>query len=293
MELRVLNYFLTIIDAGSISLAAEQLHLTQPTISRQIKALEAELGQALFIRHQNGPIELTSAGQLLKDRAQELISLATKTTQEFHQLTDVITGDVYLGGGESYLFKHLAQVVAQLQHDYPHIHYHLTSGNAPDVQRLLDQGLLDFAIVSHPRQLPAYEYLKLPYHDTWGVIVPNDHPLANHSNIHRDELTAYPLILSRQAITNRDSDNQFRNWMGNLNDFEIISTFNLISNSLYLVEAKVGVMIAFANMINHPKLTFIPLDPTVTATQYVIWKRGKVLSPASQLFIDALKKAVK
>lgn len=289
MEIRVLRYFLAIIKEGGITQAANSLHLTQPTISRQIKELEEELGKQLFIRHKKGQIELTQEGLLLQNRAEEIIAMVDKTENDFRYLTDIIEGDVYIGGAESHIFRHIAIIAKQLQEQYPNVRYHLSSGNAEDITSLLDKGLLDFALIVHPRQLPHYHYQKLPSQDIWGVILPTTDPLAQKDSIALEDIQDLPLILSRQALTKTQSDNQLVNWLGNLNQLNIVTTFNLSYNALFMVEEGLGYLIGFDQLTYNPNLTFRPLDPLLTSDHYLVWKKDKVFSAAAQLFLEKLQ----
>ena len=170
MELRVLRYFLAVAREESITAAANQLHVTQPTLSRQLMDLEKELGSPLFIRG-NRKITLTEEGLFLRTRAQEIIDLADKTD-------GMISGEVHIGAGETQAIRLIAKAAHRLRDEQPMIHYRLFSGNADDVMEKLDKGLLDFGIVIEPVDISKYDSLKLPYHDLWGVLMRRDAPLA-------------------------------------------------------------------------------------------------------------------
>lgn len=181
MELRVLRYFLTTAREGSITNAANVLHVTQPTLSRQIHDLEEELGQRLFVRGSRN-MSLTAEGMILRKRAEEIISMVDKTEAEFHSMSNVVSGDIYIGGGETEAVKLIAQIVCELRTAYPEIHYHLYSGNAEDVTERLDKGLLDFGLLIQPADISKYDYFNIPARDTWGVIMRKDIPLAKKRN---------------------------------------------------------------------------------------------------------------
>lgn len=291
MEIRVLRYFLAIIKEGGITQAANSLHITQPTISRQIKELEDELGKQLFIRHKKGQIELTQEGLMLQNRAEEIIAMVDKTESDFRYLSDMIEGDIYIGGAESQAFSHIAQLTKTIQSHYPKIYYHLSSGNAEDIMGLLDKGLLDFALVVHPRKLPRYHYAKMPYQDTWGLLMPTRDPLAQKKGITLEDIASLPLILSRQAITRTQSDSQLMTWLGDTDSLNIVATFNLGYNALHLVEAGLGYMISFDQLTHNPNLAFRPLEPLLTSDHYLVWKKDKVFSSAAQLFLEQLLEA--
>lgn len=287
MEIRVLRYFLAIIKEGGITQAATSLYISQPTISRQIKDLEDELGKQLFIRHKKGQIELTQEGLLLQNRAEEIISMVDKTENDFRYLTDIIEGDIYIGGGETHAFSKIAKVAKMLNKKYPKLRYHLSSGNAEDIMGQIDKGLLDFAIIAHPKQSQRYNYLKLSYQDIWGVVLPKNDKLAEKKNIEIRDLQGKSLILSRQALQKTQSDNQLLDWLGETKNLNIIATFNLVFNALFLVEEGMGYMIAFDELTNKDNLTFRPLYPSLKSDHYLVWKKDKVLSAAAQLFIDS------
>ena len=199
MELRVLRYFLTIVRKGSITHAANSLHITQPTLSRQIRDLEEELGQKLFTRS-NYSMILTPEGMVLKKRAEEIIALVDKAEAEFYSMGNEVSGDIYIGGGETKSMKAIADIMKKLQTSYPSIHYHLYSGNSEDVTERLGKGLLDFGILIQPADIAKYDYINLPTKDTWGVIMRKDSPLAQKETIRKEDLLELPLICSRQAI---------------------------------------------------------------------------------------------
>lgn len=175
MELRVLRYFLAVAREETISGAAEYLHVTQPTLSRQMMELEEELGKKLFIRG-NRKISLTEEGMFLRKRAQEIVALVDRTESEFSVSDENISGDVSIGGGETDAMRLVARTATRLQARYPHISYHLFSGNADDVAERLDRGLVDFGIFIGAVELSKYDFLQLPVRDTWGVLMRKDSP---------------------------------------------------------------------------------------------------------------------
>lgn len=177
MEIRVLRYFLAIAREGSITNAANFLHVTQPTLSRQIRDLEEELGQKFFTRGSHN-MTLTAEGMILRKRAEEIISMVDKTEAEFSSMENLVGGDIYIGGGETDAIKLIAKIAKELRASYPDIHYHLYSGNSEDVTDRLDKGLLDFGILIQPADISKYDYINIPAKDTWGVVMRKDSPLA-------------------------------------------------------------------------------------------------------------------
>ena len=199
MEIRVLRYFLAVAREGNITGAANSLHLSQPTLSRQIKDLEEELGKPLLVRKSHR-VALTPEGVLFRKRAEEIISMVDKTEAEFSAMQNTISGDIYIGGGETQAIRQIAAILRNLRESYPEIHYHLYSGNAEDVTERLDKGLLDFGILIQPADLTKYDSLNLPAKDIWGVVMRKDSPLAEKEFIEKEDLLHVPLICSRQAL---------------------------------------------------------------------------------------------
>ena len=292
MELRVLRYFLTIAREGSITNAANVLHVTQPTLSRQIHDLEEELGQRLFVRGSRN-MSLTAEGMILRKRAEEIISMVDKTEAEFHSMSNVVSGDIYIGGGETEAVKLIAQIVCELRTAYPEIHYHLYSGNAEDVTERLDKGLLDFGLLIQPADISKYDYFNIPARDTWGVIMRKDSSLAEKETIRKEDLLNVPLICSRQVISEERHRNEFAEWFGeDFDKLDIVTTFNLVYNAAIMVEAGVGYAITIdkiANTTESSSLCFRPLEPQLDSGLNVIWKKNQVFSAAAELFLEKLR----
>lgn len=291
MEIRVLRYFLTVAREGNITAAANYLHLTQPTLSRQIKDLEDELGQQLLIRKSRRVI-LTPEGMLLRKRAEEIISMVDKTEAEFSSMDNTISGDIYIGGGETQAIKLIANIMKELSNEYPGIRYHLYSGNAPDVTDRLDKGLLDFGLLIQPADLTKYDYLNLPEKDSWGVIMRQDSPLAEKEYIEKEDLLKLPLICSRQVVQLKGYGNQFAEWFGeDYKKLNIVTTFNLIYNATIMVETGMGYAITIDKLINtkDSSLCFRPLKPKLESGLNIIWKKYQVFSPAAELFLQRLR----
>lgn len=292
MELRVLRYFLAIAREGSITNAAAFLHVTQPTLSRQIKDLESELGKRLFIRGSHS-MTLTAEGMLLRKRAEEIISMVDKTESEFSSMEGVVGGDIYIGGGETRAVRLVAEVAGELREDYPGIRYHLFSGNSEDVTERLDKGLLDFGILIEPADISKYDYIGIPAKDTWGVIMRKDSPLAQKKAVAREDLISVPLLLSRQAILAERGDNAFVGWFGeDFNRLDIVTTFNLVYNAAIMVDAGLGYAVSIDNIANTSKdssLCFRPLEPRLESGLNIVWKKYQVFSPPAELFLERLR----
>ncbi len=291
MELRVLRYFLTVAREESITGAAKVLHVTQPTLSKQLMDLEQKLGQTLLIRG-NRKITLTEEGMLLRKRAQEILDLVDKTEAELHQTDEVISGDIYIGGGETDAMRLIAKVVKKLQQDYPHIQYHLFSGNADDVTERLDKGLLDFGILIEPADIQKYDYLRLPATDTWGLLMRKDSPLAVKKNISPEDLLDIPLLCSKQTLVR----NEISGWLQD--DYEklnIVATYNLIYNASLMVEEGIGYALCLDKLVNttgFSPLCFKPLNPGLEARLDIVWKKYPVFSKAAEKFLEKLQEEV-
>ena len=288
MELRTLKYFLTVAKEENISKAANVLHLTQPTLSRQLMDLENELGIKLFIRG-NRKVQLTDEGKLLWKRAEEIMTLVDKTEQELNHSDTIINGDIYIGGGETDAIRLIAKTAQHLQRKYPNIKYHIFSGNTDDVTERLDKGLLDFGILIEPTDLTKYEHLQIPTTDTWGLLMRKDSNLASYQTITPKDLKHIPLIISRQSLVDEAISNWLTESSKNLN---IIATYNLIFNASLMVEEGMGYALCLDKLVNTTgdcELCFKPLSPPLESKLNIVWKKNQVLSKASKKFLQALK----
>ena len=290
MELRVLRYFLTIAREGNITNAANVLHITQPTLSRQIRDLEDELGQKLFVRNSHS-VSLTNEGMLLRKRAEEILELVQKTEQEVSQPDYMLSGDVYIGAGETVGVHFLTRTARELRERYPDIHFHIVSGDGVEVCELLDKGLIDFGLLFDHVDQKKYNSVALPYQDTWGVLMRKDSPLAQKDVIQPQDLWDKPLILSAQKTDAWPMSSWFGQDITRLN---IVATYNLVFNASLLVEEGLGYAVCFDKLINvsgDSKLCFRPLSPKMEAEASIIWKRYQLLSKAAQKFMDCLKES--
>ncbi len=295
MEIRVLRYFLTIAREGNITSAANFLHVTQPTLSRQIKDLEAELGQKLLVRGSHS-VKLTPEGMLLRKRAEEILFIVDKTEAELSAAKDTISGDIFIGGGETDAIKQVAEVIKEMREEFPGIHIHFYSGNAADVTERLDKGLLDFGILIQPADITKYDHIDMNAKDVWGVVMRKDSPLARKKEICRQDLLNVPLLCSRQAIQRTASKNEFVDWFGK--DFEkldIVMTFNLVFNAAIMAEAGIGYAVTIDKLVNTTQtssLCFKPLKPRLESGLTIIWKKYQVFSKAAELFLERLKRKI-
>lgn len=292
MELRVLRYFLAVAREENITAAANSLHLTQPTLSRQLRDLEEELGQKLLVRG-NHRMTLTAEGMLLRKRAEEIVAMADKTEEEFRAMKGELSGDVYIGGGETDAMNLIAAVCRELQEEHPGIRYHLFSGNAQDVTERLDKGLLDFGLLIQPTDIAKYDYLSLPAKDTWGVILRRDAPLAAKSCAQVEDLAGVPLIFSRQALEERAESNELARWFGSAwNDLNIVTTFNLCYNAAVMAKQGLGYVVSLDKLVDTSEdspLCFLPLEPPLESGLDVVWKKYQVFSAAAEAFLNRLR----
>ncbi len=293
MEVRVLKYFLAIAREGSITGAANFLHLTQPTLTRQIQDLEKELGQKLLIRGKH-KVSLTAEGMILRKRAEEIVQMVEKTEEEFKSISEVVSGDIYIGSGETDSMKYIAEVMKDMQIDYPNVKFHIFSGNAEDVIEKLDKGLFDFGVLIQPIDLSKYDNITLPSRDVWGVIMKSDSPLAGKKSVVLEDLVNVPLITSRQMSKKYSADSGFLDWFGQYFDnLNIVATYNLVYNAAIMVRAGMGYAITLDKLINTSRsdgLIFKPLEPKLSSGLDIVWKKYQVFSPAGRIFLERLRK---
>lgn len=287
MEIRTLRYFLAVAREENMTRAAELLHVTQPTLSRQIGALEEELGKKLFTRH-SFSIELTEEGVLLRKRAEDLVRMADKILGEFVALDDVTGGDIYFGLAESYQIRHLAQVIRAFKRDYPGLRYHITSGDTEQVTEKLDKGLLDFAVLVEEPDPAKYHWLPFPAADRWGLVTPADDPLAQKEAITAEDLVGLPLFCSEQGW-NID----LPRWCGGqMERLRLEGSFRLSYNASLFVGEGLGYLLTLEHLVDvgpQSGLVFRPLAPTLEAKLYLIWKRYPAFTPIAERFLQAVK----
>lgn len=288
MELKNLTTFLAVAEKETISAAAKHLHLSQPSLSRQLMELEKELGVTLFTRG-NRKITLTEDGLLFRKRAEEIVELLEKTRSEFLSPRDTIAGNVSIGAGETYVIQLLGAIIKEIQVEYPNIKFHFYSGNADEVKERLDKGLLDFGVVISPADVKKYHSLRLPAKDTWGVLMRKDSPLALKEVITPKDLWDVPLITSRQSLVS----SELSKWLKkDLKKLTVVATYNLVYNASKLVEEGVGYGLTLDKLVNFApdsQLCFRKLSPALESNLDVIWKNTQVFSKASGLFLERMK----
>lgn len=287
MELRVLQYFLAVAREQNISAAAQALHLTQPTLSRQLRDLEEELGKQLMIRGSR-KITLTEDGMLLRKRAEEILDLVGRTEKEIAQSDESISGDIYIGTGETDGIRQIVKTARQLQKSYPGILFHIVSGDAVDVCERLDKGLLDFGILLGDIDKVKYNYMELPMKDTWGVLMQRSSPLAEKDAVSPQDLWDKPLILSRQV----DNKSGLYRWLKKEpSELHTVATYNLIYNASLMVDEGMGYAFTLDKLVNTTgsSLCFRPLKPRLELGMYLVWKKSQTFSRAMELFQDQLQ----
>ncbi len=288
MDIRVLNYFVTIVQTKSISNAAEALHVTQPTLSRQIKDLEEELDTILFHRGSR-EIQLTDDGQYLYNRAVEILALVEKTENNIRK-SDSIAGDIFIGAAESPSLDIVARAIQTLTKQYPDIRVHIRSGNADDILEHLNKGVYDLGITIGSYDTKKYHHLSLENRDRWGALVPKGHPLTRIEKPSLADALAYPLITSAQTSLEPSP-------LAGLGDYRIVATYNLLYNASLLVKAGVGIALCLGNIIDtsYPEsdLTFVPFAEPNHDTLQILWKKQNTQSPSTKQFLKIIQEELK
>ena len=291
MDIRVLRYFLAVAREQSFSTAAERLFLSQPTLSRQLKELEDELGKNLLVRSNKG-VTLTEEGMILRKRAEEIVELMEKTEQEVRQSNDGVSGTVYIGACETYAIKLIADTAHHLKADYPDIHYSFFSGNGTDVMEKLERGLMDFGLIFGNINRTKYEAIEIPLHDTWGILMRRDEPLAQKSSVTIADVSGLDLIIPRQPNHSTMLSEMITEQAPDAN---IVAEYNLIYNASVMVNEGIGSAITLDRIINvsgDSKLCFRPFEPPMEAICYFIWKRYPVFTKAASTFLEQFKKDI-
>ncbi|RTE50811.1 LysR family transcriptional regulator [Actinobaculum sp. 352] len=291
MKIRTLRYFAAVAHDSNMTRAAEILGVSQPTLSKQLKALERELGQKLFIRH-SFSIELTDEGRLLRDRADDLIRLADRIETEFAALRDITGGDLHLGLAESFQIRLIAGAIRRLKANHPGLRYHITSGDTEQVTEKLDRGVLDFAALVEEPDATRYDVLRLPAADLWGVVMRRDDPLARSSALTIDDLAGLPLFCSEQSWAS-----DIPRWAGKrMKELHLEGTFRLAYNGSVFAREGLGYLLTFDRLVDTgptSDLVFRPLSPTLTSPVYLIWRKGQVFSPIAERFLEQVRSTMR
>ena len=288
MELRVLNYFLAIAREENFTRAAEQLHVTQPTLSRQIADLEAELGVKLFTRSSHN-IVLTEDGMLLRRRAQEILTLADNTKRDFLYKENNLEGTVTIGSGEFLSTRILTDCIAAFRSQYPRVRYEIFSGNAENIRDNIERGLLDMGLMAEPIDIRKYGFISMPVKEQWGALVREDSPLADKDQISPGDLAGLPLI---SAVSNIAESNLGK-WLGAaLPEVDIIARGNLLYNEALLAQSNIGAVLAIRLNCHYDGLRFIPFAPRLESSTALAWKKDQVFSSAASALIEFAKKYI-
>ena len=289
MELRVLNYFLAIAREESFTKAAQQLHITQPTLSRQIAQLEEELGVDLFVRS-NHNIILTEDGMILKRRAQEILSLADKTKRDFLHKDENLEGVISIGSGEFLSTRCLTDCIAQFRRKHPLVRYEFYSGNAGNIRDQIERGLLDIGLMSEPIDIRKYEFISMPIKEEWGAFVREDSPLIDKDFIAPQDLVDIPLILPLGDF----AESHIGKWFGEyISQIDVIAKGNLLYNEAMMAQSNIGAVIGIRLNSNYDRLRFIPLNPSLKIDTALAWKKEQIFSAATTAFIDFSKQYLK
>ena len=291
MELRTLRYYLAVASEKNITRAADLLHVTQPTLSRQMSDLERELGVTLFTRGKRS-LTLTEDGVLFRKRAQDIVDLADRAQQEFSQRQGTIDGVITMGMVECLGAELLARFAREFSESYPQVQFTLYNGMADQLGEATDQGSIDLALVLEPVDTTRYEFLRLPTQERWGVLVREDHPFAQREQVDVEELWDQPLLIPSRESARRE----ILHWIGKEEkQLRVVLNYNILSNTVLLVEEGLGVSVCLngALAIHHsPALKFVPLVPERSIRSLLIWKRGQVFNPATSLFVQFLQQSL-
>lgn len=294
MELRVLRYYLAVAKAGSFTQAAQQLHVTQPTLSRQLADLEDELDCKLFDRRYHR-VTLTQEGLLLMRRAEEMLSLARKTESEFRHLGKGVSGDVRIGAGETDAMDDVAGVMAGITRKHSRVHFHLFDNSSVRVLEMLDRGLVDFGVVIQPVDILRYESLVLPTLSEWGLTMRKDDPLAAKSTLSFEDIRHLPVFCSRLPHGPKGMNaRSYPGWLAEaLPKLNIVGSMNLFYNTIFPLERGMGYALSVrlrALLTGGATLCFRPFSPAITSKNCIVWRKDQVFSPASAHFLAALRR---
>ena len=289
MEIRTLRYFLAVAREENMTRAAGHLHVTQPTLSKALRSLEEELGKKLFLRH-SFRIELTEEGLLLRDRAEDLVSMADKIEKEFSSLDDITGGELYFGLAESYQIRTLAREIRTLKNLYPGLRYHITSGDTEQVTEKLDKGLLDFAVICETPDARKYACLPFPERDLFGLAFSSGSPLAEKKAVRVDDLAGLPLFCSEQSWRN-----DIEPWAGDrFGELRLEGSFRLAYNGSLFAREGLGYLLTLERLIDTSPgsgLVFRPLDPALEVRFYLIWNKYQTFTPIAERFLAQVRRS--
>ena len=288
MEIRVLKYFLLVAREENITKAANLLHLTQPTLSRQLMQLEEELGVQLFRRSKHRII-LTEEGMLLRRRAEEIVALADKTKDDLQHREEQLTGTVAVGSGELQSSSFLSQLLTAFQEKNPLVSFTIYSGNSDNIKERIERGLLDVGLLQEPVDICKYSFARTPCREQWGVLVSEDSELASREHVGPADLASVPLILPEREIV----QNELLNWFGSYAEgLHITATGNLLYNLASLARASGGSVLTLNLDCTYEGLRFIPLSPPLESNTVLVWKKTQAFSAAAAALIEFSEKYI-
>lgn len=291
IETRLLHYFLAIAREQNITRAAETLHLTQSTLSKQMMDLERQLGKQLFIRGKRR-LTLTEEGNFLRNKAQEILELIGSTESAFHTEGEILSGDITIGCGETAAMDRIAAVYQTFHRQHPEVRLHTFSGDADSVLERLDKGLVDMGLLLGPIRQERFDYLNIHQKDTFGLLMPRDCPLAKQDAIGVEQLGSLPLILAEQTFSGR----QDLDWFGvDSAALQVVATYNLIYNATFLVERGIGYALCLEGLVNTQgrDLTFRPIEPELSVGLYIATKKYQTFSPAVKAFLEQIREGAR
>lgn len=288
MELRVLKYFLTVAAEGNITRAADVLHVTQPTLSRQLKELEDEMGTALLIRGKRS-VTLTDEGFLFRQQAETIVELADKLEHTFTDKKDIICGTVRIGATEAVGGRTLAVCMKEFREKYPGVQFELYNGMADNIKEMIEHGLLDLGLVMEPIDTAKFEYVRMPQKETWGILVRRDHQLAKKETVTAEDIKQYPLIMPGRE----NAKEQILHWMQcEERHLDIPAYYNILSNAALLVEAGMGCAVCLDGALSihaDPELCFRQIHPAHVTRSVILWKKNHLFSQAASLFVQTIQ----
>lgn len=289
MELRVLKYFVMVAREENITKAAQLLHVTQPTLSRQLAALEEELGTKLFVRSSHH-IVLTEDGLLLLRRAQEILQLADKTIRDLSHTDDILTGEISIGCGELQSMKDLASIISKFRNEYPFVHFEIFSGNTVYIKQQIEQGAIDIGLLVEPVSIDKYEFIRLPSKEHWGILLDDNNPLANKEFVTPQDIIPYPLFIPQSVPIK----NELSSWFGEkVEEMNVVANYNLLYNCAMMIKDTKNIALCLQLNCKYDGIKFIPLSPEISLSSVLAWKAGQAFSPATATFIKFAKKCIK
>lgn len=288
MDLQTLEYFLVVAREENISRAANIIHISQPTLSRQLMHLEEEVGKKLFVRG-NRNVSLTDEGRLLKERAEEILELAGKAMSELSNMEEIVDGEICIGSGETDAFYFITDIISKFMQKYPNVKYNIFSGNTEAIKERMDKGLVDIGFLSAPIDVSKYECLELSLKENWGILVKENHSLASKQSISLKELLEVQLICPQRFLSEKVLSHWFQEDAEKIN---IVATYNLINNAIMLLQSDVGVVLCIGKE-NYKKLglIFIPLHPAKEANPILAWRKNHESSLTFRKFIEEVRDA--